>query len=88
MEDMQHLAVIDGMMKQLQDLLVAYNRAAEGITEKVALLELRRAQNLELTEVLRQQRRGIDYHLGKPVVPENHTVECHMVGVGEGTFLS
>jgi len=83
-EDLQHLTLIDSMMRQLQDLLIAHNRAAEGITEKKALLELRHAQNLEFTEVLRQQRRGIDYHLGKPITPEVHHVEAHLVGVGLG----
>lgn len=85
--DMTHLAVIDGMMKQLQDLLIQYNRDAEGITEKVELFNLRRKQNLELTEVLRQQRRGIAYHLGEPYEFENHEVQCHMEAVGSGTFM-
>jgi hypothetical protein len=85
-EDVSHLAAMDAMMRQLQDNLIHYNRLANGITEKVALYELRLKQNAELVEILRQQKRGMDWYLGRPIEPETHVAEAVMVAVGSGTM--
>ena len=83
--DMKHLAWFDAMANELQQHLSHYNKQANGITDKKTLLELRLKQNVELTEILRQQRRHLEYHLGMPVVPEVHYAECVMVGEGIGS---
>lgn len=83
-EDMQHLAIIDSMANEIYRQLNWYNEQANGLVEKKALLELRLKQNIELTEILRQQRRALNYHLGNPIEPEIHYAEGVLIGVGAG----
>ena len=85
-EDMQHLAVIDAMAQEIYRQLNWYNELANGLVEKRALCELRLKQNHELTEILRQQRRALHYHLGLPYEPETHQAEVVMIGTGEGAL--
>lgn len=82
MEDMRHLAILDGLAREIQQNLVEFNARASGKTDKAELLELRLEQNRALTELLRQQRRAMEFMAGLPIQPETHFGEGVMVGTG------
>lgn len=82
MEDMRHLGVLDGLAREIQQNLVEFNARASGLTDKAELLELRLAQNEALAELLRKQRRALQFMAGQKIEPEVHFGEVILQGTG------
>lgn len=85
-KDVTYLGVIDGLARELQDVLTAYNNRANGLTEKAPLLALRLEQNEVLTETLRRQRRHLRFMNGEKIEPETHSVEAVLTAFGGVVF--
>lgn len=55
------------------------------MTDKDALLRLRREQNSVMAEVLKKHARAMAYMAGEPYEPVAHAAEAILVGVGAGS---
>ncbi len=84
-EDMRHLAIIADLDRELQELIISYNRRAEGVTARDEALSLRLEQNTHMLDVLTEHRRVLRYHLGLPYEPVAHEAVAVLEGVGGGS---
>jgi hypothetical protein len=82
--NMTHLEVLDCLARELQDVLIDYNRRASGQTDESFLVALRLEQNTVLAEVVRKQRRHLRLMNGEKIEPEIHYAEAVLIGTGSG----
>ena len=83
-EDMRHLEVFHAHMQELQACIEKCNAASSGVTNKEELLAMRLKHIAEIVEVLRQQKRALDFMAGNKVEPEAHFAEAVLVGTMGG----
>lgn len=81
-EDMTHLAVLDGLAREIQQNLIEFNARSNGKTDKAELLKIRLEQNDILKELLRKQRRALAFMAGEKIEPETHFGEAIIRGEG------
>jgi len=82
-----------GQKKIDRNVLIGHTKEIEEVMFKVhpdvisdeGLFAANRARNDELTELLRRQKRALDFMEGKPIEPELHFAEAVIVGrIGGG----
>lgn len=86
-EDAKHLQVLDGLAKEIENLVVHYNVRANGVTDKAALIELRLVQNEDLTTLLAEQLRVLKFMRGDPIEPKVHFAEAIINGSSGGGMV-
>lgn len=86
-EDAKHLQVLDGLAKEIENLVVHYNSRANGVTDKAALIELRLTQNEDLTTLLSEHRRVLKFMRGDKIEPKVHFAEAVVNGSGGGGMV-
>ena len=82
-ENMTHLGIFDAYQREIYDTLALYNAQASGLKDKVELIQIYKAQNEALAEVLRKQHRALRWLNGETVEPEHHFVEAQLIGKSE-----
>jgi len=79
-EDMRHLEVLAGLAREIQSVINNYNALENGVTDKQKLVEMRIEQNIKLLDLLRQQRRALQFMAGEKIEPEMHFGEGVLIG--------
>jgi hypothetical protein len=82
-----------GQKKIDRSVLIGHTKEIEEVMFKVhpdvisdeGLFTANRKRNEELTELLRQQKRALDFMEGKPLEPEIHFAEAVIIGKIEGS---
>lgn len=80
-EDARHLSLFDDYQREIYDTLAQFRAQANGLDDKLLLIDIYIAQNEALKEVLRKQHRAYRWMRGEKVEPEHHTVYANLVGV-------
>lgn len=81
------METLDALARELQSQLIEYNHQASGITDKETLAKLRLEQNANMVELLRKQRRALEFMLGMEVTPEVQFAEAIIEGKGGGGLM-
>jgi hypothetical protein len=82
MEDMTHMTPLDAIGRELAEIAAEYNRRSNGLTDKDALVAIRREQLDVLDDFITKSRRVLRYLNGEPVEPVVHYGEAVLVGIG------
>ncbi len=81
-EDAKHLQIAADLQSEIERIIRDHNEAANGLTDKGALFELRVAQYETLMELCSEHRRVLRFHLGEKVEPKVHFAEAVICGQG------
>jgi len=79
------MIVIDKYGSEIQSLMIEFGSKCAGMDEK-QLLQLQRAHNKAMTDLLVRHKRELDYLAGEKIEPVVHHGEVVLTGVGgQGT---
>jgi hypothetical protein len=82
MEDLRHLEVLAAHIREINLMIYDHNVATSGITDRDTLVAMREEFSAELVELLKRQKRAIDYMMSRPVEPQVQFGECVLTGKG------